>query len=382
VVLGLQEAAEQSVAWGLRRWPSRELQAALVAIDPRTGDVLAIVGGRDFKETAFNRAVRSRRQPGSAFKPFVYAAALERRFSPVTLLRGLDAIRPQGPEEWTPRNARYETPEELAIRTALIVSDNRAAVRLQQQIGSRAVLNLAEEAGLSDLPDVPSLALGTGVVTPLDLTAAYTIFPGGGQAVRPRAIIRVVDADGQTALQESVVRSQVISPQAAFQMVTLLADVVDRGTATSARSFGLTGPVAGKTGTTDDFKDAWFVGFSSSLVAGVWVGRDQPAPIGRDAYAARVALPIWSEFMRRAGRLRPAKPFAQPDGLHPETLCRVSYQLPVDGCPTYVEYFKRGDDPPSQKCRVHRASFGQQVRRTLEDAIEEIGKAIWGIIKR
>lgn len=381
-VLGLQDAAEQAVNWGLRRWPSRDLQAALVALDPQTGDVLAMVGGRDFKTTTFNRAVRSRRQPGSAFKPFVYAAALDRGFSPVSVLTGLDAIKPQGPDEWTPRNATYESPEALAIRTAIIVSDNRAAVRLQQEVGSRAVLLLAEDAGLTELPDVPSLALGTGVVTPLDLTAAYTAFPGGGYAARPRAIVRVLDADRQPALDEDVSRTRVMSPEAAYQMVSLLADVVDRGTATSARTFGLTGPVAGKTGTTDDFKDAWFVGFSSSVVAGVWVGHDTPARIGRDAYAARVALPIWSEFMRRAGSIRPMRPFARPAGLRAETLCRVSYLRPVEECPTYVEYFKRGDDVPSAECRVHRVPFGEKAKRVVEDLLEEVGRKLWGIIKR
>src|SRR5262249_40614572 len=148
-------------------------------------------------------------------------------------------------------------------------------------------------------PDVPSLALGTGLVTPLDLTAAYTMFPDGGEMARPRGIINVLDAHGNQVLDRSVDHRRVISEQSAFQMVSLLLDVVDRRTTSPARALGVRGQVGGKTGTTDGYRDAWFVGFSSSVVAGVWVGFDQPTTIGRNAYAARVALPIWADFMNR-----------------------------------------------------------------------------------
>ena len=166
-VAALQDAAETAVENGLRR-RGADLQAALVAIDPATGDVLALVGGRDYERSAFNRASRSRRQPGSAFKPFVFAAALERGFSPVSVLSGLDALPPQGHEEWTPRNVHDDAADTMTVRAALVESNNRAATFLQQRVGSRAVLGLAGNAGLRDLPDVPSLALGTGLVTPLE----------------------------------------------------------------------------------------------------------------------------------------------------------------------------------------------------------------------
>ena len=218
----LQEAAERAVAEGLRRFSDPQLQAALVAIDPRNGDILALVGGGDFRLSQFNRATRSRRQPGSAFKPLLYAAALDHGFSPVTVLDGLANIRPQGPDEWAPRNARGDTPDALTLRAALIESNNRAATALQQRLGSRPILRLASDAGLDDLPDVPSLSLGTGEVTPLDLTAAFAMFPNGGFAVRPRGIIRVVDADGGSAFDNPPQTERVLSAQTAYQMVSML----------------------------------------------------------------------------------------------------------------------------------------------------------------
>ncbi len=221
-VAELQDAAEAAVENGLRKTGKPSLQAALVAIDPATGNILALVGGRDYQLSAFNRASRSRRQPGSAFKPFVFAAALERGMSPVSTLTGLNQIEPQGPDEWTPRNVHDDAPDELTLRAALIESNNRAATLLQQQIGSGRVLRVASRAGLADLPDVPSLALGSGLVTPLAITAAFAVFPNGGFAVRPRGIARVRDADGGTAFEQRVDPERVIAPEVAFQMVSML----------------------------------------------------------------------------------------------------------------------------------------------------------------
>ena len=363
----LQEAAERAVENGLRRFGNRDLQAALVAIDPATGNVLALVGGRDFRLSQFNRAWRSRRQPGSAFKPFLFAAALARGYSPVSVLDGLMAIEPQGPDEWAPRNSNDVVAEALTLRAALIESNNRAAALLQQQIGSRPVLRLASDVGLRDLPDVPSLSLGTGLVTPLDLTAAFAAFPNGGSAVRPRALTRVVDADGGVAFDNPARQDRVISPEVAYQMVSMLQDVVNRGTGSPARSaYGVRFPAGGKTGTTDDFKDAWFVGFTTSTVAGVWVGEDQPDTIGREGYGARYALPIWSDFIKAAARIRGAREFTPPANLHDELLCSESYQKPVEGCPTYTEYFKEGDDVPSRLCTLHKGSVKQQIKRAVQ----------------
>src|SRR5205085_2149625 len=254
-VPAIQDAAERAVAGGLDRLRRPGLEAALVALDPSTGDILALVGGANYGRSTFNRAVRSRRQPGSAFKPFVYAAALAKGYSPVSVLKNLQhlSVSVPGDPEWSPRNAEPDQPDTLTLRAALLESNNPAAADLQQRIGSRAVLSLASDAGLSNLPDVPSLSLGTGVVSPLDLTTAYTIFPGGGQVARPRGIISVFDSGGRQVLDRPIEREEVISPQVAFQMTTMLQDVIERGTGASARALGVRGPIAGKTGTTDDY---------------------------------------------------------------------------------------------------------------------------------
>jgi penicillin-binding protein 1A len=267
----------------------------------------------------------------------------------------------------------------LTLRAALIESNNAAAAELQRQVSSARVIEVASHAGLDKMPDVPSLALGTGDVTPLELTAAYSVFPGGGQVVAPRGILSVVDAEGSEILAPPVATSTVVSEETAFQMVSMLRDVIDRGTGHTARSLGVRGPVGGKTGTTDDYHDAWFVGFSSNLVAGVWVGFDQPAPIGQEAYAARVALPIWSEFMTRAARERPPPEFAVPAGLETRELCSVSYLRPVDGCPKYVEYFKSSDRVPSDICRVHEGSFAQDAQRVVGGFLRSLGGRLRGI---
>jgi penicillin-binding protein 1A len=380
-VAALQDAAEAAVATGLRRTGKPALQAALVAIDPANGNILALVGGRDYRQSAFNRASRSRRQPGSAFKPFVFAAALERGLSPVSVLSGLNQIAPQGPDEWTPRNVHDDAPDELSLRAALIESNNRAAVVLQQQIGSGRVLRVASRAGLDDLPDVPSLALGSGLVTPLEITSAFAVFPNGGVAVRPRDLLRVRDAGGGTAFEQRVHTDRVISPEAAYQMVSMLEDAIDRGTGAPARQLGIRFPIGGKTGTTNEFKDAWFVGFSSSIAVGVWVGFDQPRPIGSEGYGARYALPIWADFMQRAAKLRPPAEFERPAGLAEESLCAISYRRPVDGCPLYTEYFKEGDDVSDRLCTIHRGSIRQRLTRTMQGWMAEAGRRIRDVFR-
>ncbi|MGE0445554.1 MAG: transglycosylase domain-containing protein [Vicinamibacterales bacterium] len=379
----VQDAAEAAVREGLRRVGTRGLQAALVAIDPNTGNIVAMVGGSDYSATPFNRAVRSRRQPGSAFKPFVYAAALERGLSPVSMISGIRQVAIEAPEGvWIPRDERAADEDALTLREALIESNNAAAVLLQQQVGSRPVLRLAGDLGVRDQPDVPSLALGSGLVTPLDLTAAYAVFPSLGYRVRPRGIATVRDAAGETVLQVHVEREQVLSPEVAFQMVSMLQDVVNRGTGSAARRLGVRGVIGGKTGTTNDYHDAWFVGFSESIVVGVWVGFDQPERIREGGSGARVALPIWADFMRRTARRFPAAAIAPPGGLHAEELCRISYHRPVEGCPTYQEYFKDGDDVPSRLCTIHDGTIKQQAQRALQTLLGAIGEGLKGIFSR
>jgi membrane carboxypeptidase/penicillin-binding protein len=380
--LPIQDAAERAVSSGLDRLRKPGLEAALVAIDPSTGDLVALVGGSNYLRSTFNRAVRSKRQPGSAFKPLVFAAALSRGYSPVSVLTNLQRVSAPNNPEWNPRSAHGEQPDSMTLRAALLESNNAAAVDLQQEIGTRPVLKLASDAGLNGLPDVPSLALGTGVVSPLELTAAYSMFPGEGEMVRPRGLIKVLDADGAEVLDRPIERERIVSPEVAFQMTTMLRDVIERGTGAAARSLGVRGPIAGKTGTTDDYRDAWFIGFSTSVVAGVWVGFDQPASIGQDAYAARVAVPIWADFMKRTAQALPAREFSIPSGLRPEELCSVSYLKPVDGCPTYTEYFKDGDAVPSQRCPIHQGSLKQRAARAIEGIFRSLGQKIAGIFRK
>jgi penicillin-binding protein 1A len=361
----VQASAERAVASGLLRLGRPGLQAALVALDPRNGNVLAMVGGADYAASTFNRVVQSRRQPGSAFKPIVYAAALNNGYSPVSELSGLAQSSAPGDPEWIPRNAQNETRDRLTLREALIESNNAAAALLLQRISSKAVLTFAEGAGLSHLPDVPSLALGTGEVSLLELTAAYTTFPAGGRLSFPRGLLAVWDADGSQVFEQPALEKTLMAPDAAYQMVSMLRDVVDHGTGSSVRSLGVQGPVAGKTGTTDDYRDAWFVGFSSSVVAGVWVGFDQPRSIGTGAYAAQIAAPIWADFMKRSASVLPASEFEVPATLETVELCAVSHQQPVNGCPRYLEYFKPGDEVPTAHCEVHEGSFEVRTVRAV-----------------
>jgi penicillin-binding protein 1A len=219
-------------------------------------------------------------------------------------------------------------------------------------------------------------------VTPLDLTAAFTIFPSMGRLSAPRGMLAVADADGDEVFSAPVVQKQVISPQVAFQMVSMLSDVVDRGTASAVRSLGVRGPVAGKTGTTNEYKDAWFIGFSTSVVAGVWVGFDQPAPIGSNAYAARIAVPIWADFMKRTAASLPATAFQIPEGVSPVELCSVSFAKPVSSCPVYTEYFKTGDVVPSALCTIHKGSFSERASVVVDTFFRSLGRRISGIFRR
>jgi 1A family penicillin-binding protein len=378
-VPALQREAERAVSQGLAKFRQAGLQAALVAIDPETGDVLALVGGRDFRSTPFNRAVGAQRQPGSAFKPFLYAAALEGGMSPISPVSNLNDLRVPGYNEWEIKNASLDARDTLTLREALYESNNQAAVKLQTQVGSRPVLRMAELLGMPKMPDVPSLALGVGEVTPMQLTAAYAVFPNGGFAVTPRPIIQVLDNDGYAVFNRDIEHRPVISEGVAYQMVSMLADVVDVGTGAAARSLGVRFPAAGKTGTTDDFKDAWFVGFSSSLVAGVWVGFDKPASIGADGYGARYALPIWAEFMSKTARVRKPEKFRVPTTVEDTRLCQVSHRLPRDTCPTYSEYFKHGDVVPDDRCDVHR---GPNAAEVIGGVFSRIGKGIGKIFGR
>jgi 1A family penicillin-binding protein len=326
---------------------AQDLQGSFVAMDPATGDVRALVGGRDFNASSFNRATQAHRQAGSAFKPIVFAAALERGYSPGTLLRDLDAPIDAGDEMWLPSGGHEQA--EYTLRGALKVSSNRAAAQLLQQIGVGVAVYYAQRLGIeSQLPMVPSLALGTGEVTLLELTAAYTAFANRGSAATPRLITRVDDAAGATIYSAAERHTQAISSTTAYLMSSMLSDVISGGTGHAARAAGFKLPAAGKTGTTDNYADAWFVGYTPHLVAGVWFGLDRPAPIMRGGFAGVVAAPAWGRFMRVATAHDKPDWYEMPADVEKVTICRASGARATDACKHQMEMYSvaRADGQP------------------------------------
>ena len=357
--LDLQKAAEAEVARALadveRRQGSRargaaQLQAALVAIDPRTGEVRALVGGRSFKDSRFNRVTQARRQPGSAFKPFVYAAALERGFTASSVLRGLDdpVMTPSG--AWVPADGHVEA-DALTMRGALRVSSNRAAVRMLQEVGVGAVVEDAGRFGMAGMPPVPSLALGSGEVTMLSLVSAYGALANRGERVAPSFIRRVSTNSGEVLYEAAPEARAVVRPATAYLVTSMLEGVLDGGTAAQARRLGFSRPAAGKTGTTNDYRDAWFIGYTPDLVAGVWLGHDQPQTIVRNGYAAQLAVPLWTRFMLTATRDTAPQAFDAPSSVTAAAICPLSGRLATPACagdsaaPVYTEYFEQGSEP-------------------------------------
>ena len=335
------------------------LQAALVALDPRTGEVRAMVGGRSFDRSPFNRATQSRRQAGSAFKPFLYAAALERGYTPATLISGLsDPIMTlQG--AWLPDDHSDGGP--MTMRTALRLSSNSAAVGTLMDIGIPAAIHAAERFGIESVPGVPSLALGSGEVTLLAMTAGYAVFADGGMRPQPMLIRRVETVDGEVLFSAQPRTERAVSETTAFLMTSMLSEVLNAGTGWQARRSGFTRPAAGKTGTTNDYHDAWFIGYTPYLATGVWVGYDYPRTIAARGYAATLAAPLWGRFMSIATRNDAATPFRPPRTVTPVSICRLSGKRATDACRhaeafdsggyatgrsnVYTEYFARGTEP-------------------------------------
>jgi 1A family penicillin-binding protein len=322
-----------------RKLLREELQGALVSLDPRTGEVRALVGGRDFDRSRFNRAVQARRQPGSAFKPIVFAAALERGYGPGSLLRELSTPILAAEGDWLPNGEHEE--EEYTLRRALRVSSNRASAQLMQLVGVRPVIDFAHKLGIeSDLPAVPSLALGTGGVTLLELVSAYGAFANNGLWVRPTLIRRVEDRHGALVWQTPHDVRQAVSASTAFLMSSMLRDVIAGGTGHLARSMGFRQPAAGKTGTTNDYADAWFVGYTPRLATGVWFGFDRPRTIFKGGFAGVVAVPAWTQFMMKATAGDAGDWYKTPTDVARVEICRDSGELATMQC-------RRASQPPS-----------------------------------
>lgn len=381
--LDIQRAAEAEVARSLAEIERRQLkrvtqaqpsadplQAALVALDPTTGEVRAMVGGRNFDSSRFNRATQARRQAGSAFKPFVYAAALEQGFTPATVITDLSNPIATLQGAWVPDD--HGGSGAMTMRAALKTSSNRAAVQLLQQIGIPTGVRYAQRLGIVGQPAVPSLALGSGEVTLLSMTAAYSAFANQGMVTPPSLIRRVDDASGRVLFISSTREDRAVTEATAFIMTSMMSDVINGGTGWQARRVGFTLPAAGKTGTTNDYRDAWFIGFTPHLATGVWVGYDMPRTIIANGYAGELAVPMWGRFMEEATRNDKPDRFMMPPTVVPVTICRLSGKLPTDGCrsavlfdgdgnPTdrsmlYTEYFVRGT-APTDYCPLHERDF-------------------------
>jgi len=321
---------------GAKATESPYVQGALVAIDNETGGIRAIVGGRDFKSSPYNRAILSKRPIGSTFKPFVYAAAYEHGLMPGTLID--DAPLRDGEVAglvgaWDPENSDGENLGLQPVETGLIRSRNTMTIRVGERATRGAVRALALKAGLESVPDMPSIYLGAFGVTLKSLTAAYTMFPNDGVRRQPYIIDHIEDRHGRVIYKATRAELRCLSPAVDYVVNGLLRDVIAKGTAASAASLGLDFPAAGKTGTTDDYKDAWFVGYTTRLTCGVWVGMDRPERIEAHGYGAKLALPIWGEYMKQAASWKyVATDFPAPEGLVEADVCSVSGALATDAC--------------------------------------------------
>jgi penicillin-binding protein 1A len=336
-----------------------EVEGALVALEPHTGHIKAMVGGYNFEKSQFNRVVQAKRQPGSAFKPFIYLTALSSGFTPADII--LDApvsyYVPGMPRVWRPKNYSNEYYGPNTLRKALENSRNVSTVRLLNRIGVNPVIETAQKMGLLG-PFHPnlSLALGASEVTLLELTKAYGVLANQGVTVEPIAIRRITDSDGKILEENYPLGSEVLKRETAYLLTNVLKGVITRGTGRKARV--LDRPVAGKTGTTNDYQDAWFIGFTPHLVAGVWVGLDDHGTIGNKETGARAALPIWLEFMQKALALEPKEDFIIPQGITFVKIDPETGLLATDACPKIlIESFLKGSEPTTP-CHHGRRSLG------------------------
>lgn len=353
-----QADAIEAGAFGVYRhptWPEAKgetdegmtsyLQTSAVVMEARTGAVRALVGGRDYDDSKFDRVYQGLRQPGSAFKPFVYLTALERSIPPTRKIQDAPVkLVMAGGETWSPKNytGRYDGP--ITVREALTRSKNTVTVQLAQELGMASVIQTAREMGITTpIPNVPATALGAAEVKPIELVRAYAALASGGWLPEPYVIERIEDRHGEVIYQAEHPRDRVVDPAAAYVLTTMLEDVVNRGTGTPVRGAGFRGPAAGKTGTTNGATDIWFVGYTPELVGAVWFGLDRPQTIVREASGGTIAAPVWGRIMSRITRGRRSADFPMPRGVVTETVDRATGYVVDPGCPpqgeTYTEYF-------------------------------------------
>lgn len=375
----IQELATESVQKGLAKleaaYPGLKggdhpLQGAAVVLAAKTGHVLAMVGGRDYRASQFNRAVQAHRQAGSLVKPFVYLAAFEASreqgkagHTPATLLLDEPVTFESGTGPWSPQNYDREFHGQVSVRSALEHSYNVPAVRVAHQIGLPALRNTLRGFGFHEpLAENLSIALGSSSIALLDIATAYGGLANGGILTRPLALYKLVGESGDVLWSVLPDRHRAVSPQAAYLVTSLLKGVVDRGTGAKARSFGVQGPVAGKTGTTDGYRDAWFVGYTPDLVIGVWVGFDDEQPI--KLTGSQAALPIWSELARQLVS-QDTPDFEMPSGMVQREIDPRTGQLATSQCPERVtEVFIEGTQP-TVYCEVHGGGLWERFKQTF-----------------
>jgi penicillin-binding protein 1B len=365
--LHLQHLAQNAVRDGLvhvdELLPKRKrgkAEAALIAIDPRTGEILAFVGGRSYNQSQYDRALLSRRQPGSVFKPFVYLTAFEQAVktgrtdvTPASITNDEQETFEFDDQVWTPENYEHEYDGPITFRRALAHSRNLGTIHVAQAAGYDNVAALWKKLGVGTAPKAyPSIALGVFEATPYEIATAYTLFPNGG-TIRPlRHIQRITSGGKDVTKRDSSSAREVARPDTTFLVTNMMRSVLNEGTAASARSMGFTVDAAGKTGTTNDLRDAWFVGFTPELLTVVWVGFDDNQPVGLSG--ARAALPIWTQFMRTALAGRASVPFEAPAGITFVDIDADTGKLAGPQCPKIItEAFLSGTEP-RELCDLHR----------------------------
>jgi len=376
----IQQAATESLEKGLARLEAahpqlisslESVQGAVVVLDPKAGAVLALVGGRDYRRSQFNRAVQARRQPGSLFKPFVYLAALEAAregqagsLTAASLLADEPVTFDSESGPWSPQNYDKQFHGLVTLRSALEQSLNVPAVRVAKAVGTKAIVQLLHSVGVNSAigDDLSSVALGSSSVSLMEIAAAYGAVANGGIAVKPTAVRSTRDRLGDVVWNSAPDRLQATSPQGAYVLTSLLEGVIQRGTASKAKVMGFHGAVAGKTGTTDGYRDAWFVGYTADIVIGVWVGFDDERPLRLTG--AQAALPIWVDLARRV--IPPNVPaFVMPSGVVTRDIDPKTGQLATFQCPEHVsEVFIEGTEP-SVYCEVHGGGIWERLRHTF-----------------
>lgn len=352
--LKLQRLAERVLREGIGRI-SPQIQGALLSLDPHTGDVLAVVGGTDLNQSPYNRAFFAKRQPGSAIKPLIYAAALDKGFTAGDIWNDEPVAYPRNDNEiWKPENYEKKHYGNISLRQALAYSDNIITVKLLEAIGVPYFVHFAETMGLSlRSPNDLSLALGTDEVTLIDLMLAYTPLANDGVRPEPRTIIRIYDLYRNEWTEIPPAVNLVLSPAVAYITTSMLKDVLIYGTAKSLYSFTRERPAAGKTGTTDDYRDAWFIGYTPQLITGIWAGYDKPTPMGRGFTGGAICAPIWGRFMRVALADKPAIDFAKPDSVISVQIDPATGDLATPDCPKKREEFYVAGTQPTVYCPNH-----------------------------